>query len=69
MLSLQYTFTPTVTGTFYAFKVSATNAVGESTQSPEIVIIAAKVPLAPTSLQKVTADTTQITFSWTHADD
>ena len=46
-----------MTGNFYAFKVTAYNAVGESEISEEVVIIAALVPLAATSLAKVSADT------------
>lgn len=74
LLSLEYQLTSskaghTLTGNFYAFKVSAINAVGEGELSDEIVIIAALVPLAATSLTKVSANTEQITFSWVAAPE
>ena len=49
--------------------MSATNDVGEGDLSPAVFIIAAKVPEKPTNLQEVSADTTQITISWTSAAD
>lgn len=58
----------TMTGKFFSFKASAINVVGESALSPEIVIIAAQIPLAATNLAKVSSNTMQITFSWTAAD-
>lgn len=73
MQSLEYQLTSTITGhtltgNFYAFKVSAINAVGESDLSAEVVTIAALKPLAPSGLAKVSADVTQITFNWVAAD-
>lgn len=73
VVDLDYTLTAQVigepfTGKFYAFKVSAINVVGESAFSDEVVLITALKPLAATNLAKLTADVSQITFSWTAAD-
>lgn len=72
---MEYTFTDTatggesITGKFFAFKVTAINVVGESVLSDQVVVIAALKPLAATDLIKVSSDTTQITFSWTPGSD
>ena len=64
VLDFEYTFTSaanggeSITGKFFAFKVSAINVVGESDLSELVVSIAALKPLAATSLVKVSSDTT-----------
>ena len=62
-MTLEYQLTPAITGEsmtgkFFAFKVSALNVVGEGPLSDEAVLIAAKRPLAATNLAKVSADVT-----------
>jgi hypothetical protein len=59
--------TPTslTTGTTYQFKVVATNAVGDSVESPQSLnIMAAIVPTVPLNLAKFAATSSSITVSW-----
>jgi hypothetical protein len=53
-------------GTYYKFYVKARNIIGQSTQSSEVTILAAKIPDAPISLANdpLTTTDTIIRFTW-----
>ena len=51
-------------GDMYYFKVTATNLVGESSDSSPTSALAAVTPSAPSMPQIVSQTSTQITFSW-----
>jgi fibronectin type 3 domain-containing protein len=58
------------TGQTYLFKVIATNAVGDSTASPQSTdLMAAVLPSAPASISKFSADASSITVAWTAPTD
>lgn len=53
------------TGNPYSFKVSALNAIGESSLSdPVYTVYAARVPDSPTNVVSVTTSSSHITFTW-----
>ena len=66
-----FTFTQSslTTGEIYKFKVIATNFIGSSTESDILSVYASKIPLQPSTPQKVSADQDQITMSWTATDE
>jgi hypothetical protein len=58
------------TGQTYKFVVIATNAVGDSTMSPQSAnLMAAVLPGAPATISKVSADASSITVGWTSPSD
>lgn len=62
---ITYTFqTDIVAGTFYEFKVVAKNAIGDSSFSSKLRVIAASFPDAPISLSLVSQSHSSISFSW-----
>jgi hypothetical protein len=54
-----------VPGTYYQFKVSALNSLGESDLSSAVSILAATFPDPPSIPTKVQADKTYISIAWT----
>ena len=61
---LQWTKNSLTTGVYYQFKVSAINAIGESTQSVAVMLIAATVPDVPSTPIMLAAEEDFITIGW-----
>jgi hypothetical protein len=60
-----YSETSVTQGQYYKFKISAMNVHGEGPLSDSLNLTPAEIPEVPTDIVLVSADETQITFSWT----
>lgn len=63
--NFEHTVSSLTSGTYYNFKMSSVNVVGESLQSQITPILASSLPGIPGTPAKVTADSTSIKISWT----
>lgn len=70
LLAFDYVITSNlVAGNIYQISVSAYNDVGESLQSDQVDIMAARVPNAPTSVSLVKQTAGYIEISWVTPDN
>ncbi|CEL98343.1 unnamed protein product [Vitrella brassicaformis CCMP3155] len=66
---LTFADTGLTTGVYYRYKVTATNCVGESADSPTVLIPAAGIPSAATALAMTTLTRSTATAQWTAPAD
>jgi titin len=59
-----YTWTAAAPGTSYSFRVTASNAVGESVASNTATVMTPAAPAAPSGLAATAASATQINLTW-----